>query len=123
MKPVSICYAGTFGLLSLILTSLLKLNVVVHEDGRAALCDFGLSYLKASILQVESPGHINASNNTAQQKIGFTATGFNGTLRYLSPEQLSCDNPRPTFAADIYAFACTCAEVCMVNALPRSSPF
>jgi serine/threonine protein kinase len=41
---------------------------------------------------------------------GFTSSNFGGTLRFMAPEQLS-EEGRST-QTDVYAYACTYAEVC-----------
>lgn len=103
----------SFESLLLILSS--KLNVVVHADGRAALCDFGLSYINTSAERVEPSRKIKVSAGVtkSQTSVRYTTAGYAGTLRYISPEQLSSNSDivKPTFAADVYAFACTLAEV------------
>lgn len=103
----------SFELRLLILLS--KLNVVVHANGRAALCDFGLSYINTSAERVESSKRVVKAFTgiTKSQTVRYTTAGYTGTLRYLSPEQLPSDLDivKPTFAADVYAFACTLAEV------------
>lgn len=124
MKPASICYVKTSGLLSLML-----LNLIIKAQccgSRRRTCSpmrFWAVIPQGQHHTSRIAQNTNALNNTIPQNTGFTATTFNGTLRYLAPEQLSCNNAKPTLAADIYAFACTCAEVChMVNALPCLSP-
>lgn len=88
---------------------------MVHADGRAALCDFGLSYINTSAARVETSKRVKvaASITNLQTSVRYTTAGYAGTLRYLSPEQLSSDLDivKPTFAADVYALACTLAEV------------
>ncbi|KAF9512216.1 hypothetical protein BS47DRAFT_1102295 [Hydnum rufescens UP504] len=64
-------------------------NVLVALNGRAALCDFGLS--------VKLDG----------DPTGFTSSAIGGTLRFMTYEQL---NGNPGFrspSGDTYAYACT----------------
>jgi len=70
-------------------------NVVVGMDGRAALCDFGLS-----VILDGGP-------------TGFTSSTIGGTLRFLAQEQLSLsDNPGSRSPqSDVYAYGCTYAEI------------
>jgi len=70
-------------------------NVVVGMDGRAALCDFGLS-----IILDGGP-------------TGFTSSTIGGTIRFLAQEQLSLsDNPGSRSpSSDVYAYTCTYAEI------------
>ena len=86
----------------------LKANVVVNEFGRAALCDFGLSHLSG----VMQDGEIDDCLPSRPFTTGLTSTVIGGTLRYLAPEQSITDG-RPTTCSDVYAFGCTCAEVCL----------
>jgi len=90
----------------------------VDADGRAALCDFGLSQFRtpASIRTSEDGTHV-ASRPNLKPYTGLTPTKPGGTLRYLAPEQMRCDDG-PTLRTDVYAFACTCAEI-----LTGQSPF
>ncbi|KAF9503926.1 hypothetical protein BS47DRAFT_1309066, partial [Hydnum rufescens UP504] len=72
-------------------------NVLVALNGRAALCDFGLS--------VKLDGG----------PTGFTSSAIGGTLRFMAYEQL---NGNPGFrspSGDIYAYACTYAEIMTGN--------
>lgn len=63
------------------------------EDGRAALCDFGLSMVLDS-----SP-------------TGFTSSVVGGTLRFMAPEQLTDDTGGRSIQSDVYSYACAYAEV------------
>ncbi|KAF9509418.1 hypothetical protein BS47DRAFT_1396928 [Hydnum rufescens UP504] len=76
-------------------------NVVVAMDGRAALCDFGLSVILDS------------------GPTGFTSSIIGGTLRFLAPEQLSDDQGSRSPPSDVYAFGCLYAEI-MTGDLPFS---
>lgn len=67
-------------------------NILVDQNGRAALCDFGLSIVHDGL------------------PTGHTTSNFGGSLRYLAPE-LSEENSTRTTATDIYALGCTLAEV------------
>ena len=82
----------------------------MHEDTRAALCDFGLSKLHAIVDHRLNP-EASTRGHVLPMSTGFTATSFGGTLRYLAPEQLLSDDVGPTVQTDVYAFGCTCAEV------------
>ncbi|KAF9508174.1 hypothetical protein BS47DRAFT_1303155, partial [Hydnum rufescens UP504] len=86
-----------------------KANVLVGTEGHAALCDFGLS----TVLD-NSP-------------TGFTSSAFGGTLRFMAPELLSEAEERRSIQSDVYAYACTYAEVCTHRAVaifsdPHSLP-
>ncbi|KAF9509408.1 hypothetical protein BS47DRAFT_1412576, partial [Hydnum rufescens UP504] len=68
-------------------------NVLIAMDGRAALCDFGLS-----VVLDGGP-------------TGFTSSDVGGTIRFMAQEQLN-DNPGSRSpVSDIYAYACTYAEI------------
>ncbi|KXN81075.1 Serine/threonine-protein kinase HT1, partial [Leucoagaricus sp. SymC.cos] len=69
-------------------------NVVVSDDGRALITDFGLSYIAMTTLMDST------KVNTAL------------TLNWTAPE-LICDetSTRPTKASDIWSFGCLCYEV------------
>ncbi|KAG8955279.1 hypothetical protein FRC03_011225 [Tulasnella sp. 419] len=70
-------------------------NVLVDAQGRASLCDFGMSQF------IDEASRIN----------GFTTTSgqAGGTARFLCPEVLE-DKPKTT-ATDIWAFACLIVQV------------
>jgi serine/threonine protein kinase len=65
-------------------------NILIKDDGEAALADFGLS----RILEVS----------------GFT-TKISGTWRYMALELLGEGAPRVTAESDIWALAMTVVEV------------
>ena len=66
-------------------------NILVRLDGRACLCDFGLSVILDG-----------QSTECTSEEVG-------GTLSFWAPELL--ESGRKTIQADIYAFACACIEV------------
>ncbi|KAG8937203.1 hypothetical protein FRC02_003878 [Tulasnella sp. 418] len=74
-------------------------NILVNEQGKACLCDFGA----ARVLNGVS---------------GLTTSGQNAkaTRRFMSPERLTEEGP-PTIASDVWAFGCVVIEV-MANRLP-----
>ncbi|KIM53495.1 hypothetical protein SCLCIDRAFT_31840 [Scleroderma citrinum Foug A] len=78
------------------------LNVLISEEGRALLTDFGLSCLTNSSFSVSTPGQ------------------FGGTLPWMSPEMLSVavPVPPPTAARDVWAFAMMALEL-----FTREDPF
>jgi serine/threonine protein kinase len=65
--------------------------VLIDGEGRASICDFGLSI----ILDGEPTGH--------------TSSNFGGSLRFLAPELL--EESTRTVETDIYTYACTCIQV------------
>lgn len=69
-----------------------KVNVLIQNDGSAALCDFGLSHIL--------------------EQSGFT-TKAGGTARYLAPEAVTDENrtSKSTTEEDVYSFAMTALEV------------
>jgi len=66
-------------------------NVLIDSEGKASICDFGLS-----IILDGGP-------------TGYTSSNFGGSLRFLAPELL--DDSIRTVQTDIYAYACTCVEI------------
>jgi serine/threonine protein kinase len=75
-----------------------QVNVLISEDRRACLTDFGLATL-------------------AYYTASFTGTSsVRGTLRWMAPELLSAESPdadagRPSVSADVYALAMVIWEV------------
>ncbi|TCD71936.1 hypothetical protein EIP91_000068 [Steccherinum ochraceum] len=72
-------------------------NVLVDDDHCVRLTDFGMAVI------AEATSYQYASNHGG------------GALRWtapelIDPEQLGLKSSRPTFASDIYSFACTCVE-------------
>ncbi|KAJ7607963.1 kinase-like protein, partial [Roridomyces roridus] len=71
------------------------INVLVEESGRALLCDFGLTRLKADI------NSRTRSNNSP---------AVSGSRNWMAPELLTGSLPKPS--TDIYALGMTIYEVC-----------
>ncbi|KAG8923086.1 hypothetical protein FRC02_011421 [Tulasnella sp. 418] len=70
-------------------------NVLVNAEGRASLCDFGLSQFLDEALRIS----------------GYTTTNANtgGTIRFMSPEVLE-DRPK-SVASDIWAMGCLVLQI------------
>ncbi|KAJ6579471.1 kinase-like domain-containing protein, partial [Mycena vulgaris] len=71
-------------------------NVLIDEQSRACLTDFGLSFLSDASAG-NSPGRV-------------------GSLRWMAPELIDpssfgCSEFSPTQASDVYAFGCVCYEL------------
>jgi serine/threonine protein kinase len=79
----------------------LQSNIVVNDEGKASLIDFGLAL--------------------TLQATGFTTPMASGCMRYLAPERVNFANvedkviPRATKGTDLWAFAMTVVEVCISN--------
>ncbi|KAF8335297.1 kinase-like domain-containing protein, partial [Cantharellus anzutake] len=71
--------------------AIIQQNILIASDGRACICDFGLSRI--------------LDNNPT----GFTFTTVGMSLRFSAPELL--DREDKTMEADIYAYGCTCIEI------------
>lgn len=74
-----------------------KANVLIKNNGSAALCDFGLAHIL--------------------EQSGFTATG-GGTSKYLAPEAAADENrlaKSSTTEEDVYSFAMTALEVRLLH--------
>jgi len=71
-------------------------NVLITDDGRAALCDFGLSQV---IEDLAGPTGFTPSNPDV------------GPLRWQAPEFLEGDDEHPTPASDVWSFGCTAFEL------------
>lgn len=87
-------------------------HVLVHQDGHAALCNFGLTGLHSLAEKEHSSDESSALHYAT--RAGFTETEFGGTFRYLAPEQIvdgETEGSGPSLQTDVYAFGCTCAEV------------
>jgi serine/threonine protein kinase len=69
-------------------------NVLVTDEGKAVICDFGLSRLKMDVYRKSK---------------GDTSKVVAGTLRWLSPELLN--SGKLTWESDVYAFAMAIYEV------------
>ncbi|KAL4066210.1 kinase-like domain-containing protein [Scleroderma citrinum] len=73
-------------------------NVLISEDGRALLTDFGLSFLTDSTFSMSTPGRVG------------------GSLPWIPPEML--DGGEASTAGDVWAFAMTALEL-----FTRQDPF
>ncbi|KZT37246.1 kinase-like protein, partial [Sistotremastrum suecicum HHB10207 ss-3] len=69
-------------------------NVFVTDQGRPVLADFGLSRLS----------EVDAVFST--KSAASSATGFQGTARYMARELFNPVPPKPTKATDIWALGC-----------------
>ncbi|KAF8317287.1 kinase-like domain-containing protein, partial [Cantharellus anzutake] len=70
-------------------------NILIASDGRASICDFGLSRV------------------LDDDPTGFTSTVVGMTLRFSAPELL--ENNEKTVDADVYAYGCTCIEILLAT--------
>jgi serine/threonine protein kinase len=70
------------------------MNVLIGDDGRARICDFGL----VRIVSDEATGLMTTTTHT-------------GTPRYLAYELIVSDQPIPTTASDVWAIGCTGLDV------------
>ncbi|KAH6904683.1 kinase-like domain-containing protein [Coprinopsis sp. MPI-PUGE-AT-0042] len=71
-------------------------NVLIADDGRAVLCDFGLSKV---IEELGQPSGLTISNPAA------------GPIRWQAPELMQDDDAEMTLASDVWSFACTAFEI------------
>ncbi len=81
-----------------LLTPAPKANVLVGDDRRAILCDFGLSRI---------------SNELSTDQ---TSSVMGATPRWTAPEVIF--DEKKTVKGDIYSFACTCIQVSLVMISP-----
>ncbi|KAF8869272.1 kinase-like domain-containing protein [Infundibulicybe gibba] len=77
-------------------------NILITDEGRAALSDFGLSQV---IEELVGPTGYTPSNAEV------------GPIRWQSPEFLEDENSRPTLPSDIWSFGCTAYEL-LVDKIP-----
>ena len=77
-------------------------NILINDSGEASLADFGLSRIL--------------------EKSGFTTKTTSGTWRYMALELVTAPQeeyeeviPRVTVATDVWAFAMTVVEVCILT--------
>lgn len=70
------------------------MNVLIDDDGRARICDFGL----VRVLSDDTTGF-------------GTTTTHTGTVRYLAYELVVSEHPVPTVASDVHALGCVGLDV------------
>jgi serine/threonine protein kinase len=71
----------------------LQLNILIDDSGKAVLCDFGLSRIKADVTT----------------RTTFSERNIAGSRNWMAPEQLMGGVPKKP--CDIYAFGMTIYEV------------
>ncbi|KAG8707046.1 hypothetical protein FRC08_000726 [Ceratobasidium sp. 394] len=72
-------------------------NVLINNDGRACICDFGLSRFMKDFMSID--------------------TTFGGTIRWMAPEQLRADTMIVSLPADIFSWGMLSLEL-MTGAIP-----
>jgi serine/threonine protein kinase len=87
-------------------------NILISDDYRAVLSDFGLATTIQEGDADTTAGALVSSSHRA------------GSLRWfapelISPEQFGCQKFMRTRATDVYAFACVCLEVRSFTMLER----
>ena len=80
------------------LTGTPQLNILIDDSGKAVLCDFGLSRIKA-----------DATSRTTRTDVG----GIVGSRNWMAPELLLGGSLKKP--SDIYAFGMTIYEVSLVT--------
>ena len=81
----------------------IKVNILITNDHKACLADFGLASVEDS--QALALSSMSSGRTT-------------GTSRWQAPELLDCQladaerQGRNSLASDVYAFACVCYEAC-----------
>jgi serine/threonine protein kinase len=75
--------------------SILQLNVLIDGGGKAVLCDFGLSRIKADV--------------TSRTVAGSSQSGLMGSRNWMAPELLLGGSLKKP--CDLYAFGMTLYEV------------
>ncbi|KAF8966869.1 kinase-like domain-containing protein, partial [Flammula alnicola] len=79
---------------SIIHADLRAANILIGDDDKALICDFGLS-------QLEGQPSSSPSNSLVIQ----------GTLNYMAPEYLDSEGESIDFPADVYSFAMTAWQI------------
>src|ERR1700733_10021069 len=90
-------------------------NILVGDNGRAAICDFGLS----SILEDDTPGSPTGDSDSGYPRPSSSAggsqhgstvssrgSGIMGTVRYAASELVTEDDAKATGWSDVWGFGC-----------------
>lgn len=72
-------------------------NILISDDGRALLCDFGLAAVEAAVAET-SP-------------VLLPWTTAKGTYRWMAHELVIYDDAQLTRESDVWAFGCVLVEV------------
>ena len=86
----------------------MQVNVLVTDEHRACLADFGLS---------------TASDSQLLNITSLSTKNAGGTLRWTSPEIFVGEQPINTSNSDIYSFACVSYEVLCIRVGPLSTSY
>lgn len=90
-------------------------NILVGDDGRAVICDFGLSVLNTpSFSEVDNAADSDASTTSSSSRTSV-ASG-----RYAASELLKDDDITPTCASDVWGFGCVALRL-IYNETPYST--
>ena len=73
-------------------------NILVDDNGRARLTDFGMALIAEGTAYNYGSLHGGGAIRCSAPEL-------------LDPEEFGFENSRPTFQSDIYAFGCICFEV------------
>ena len=97
-------------------------NILVNQQSRACLADFGLS----TIVGVERRNNVNASMISVTSKASLLSFTGGGTIPWMSPELLypehfGITDCRPTKQSDCYAFAMVIYEVRTCSMVPTGN--
>lgn len=79
----------------MVIDRLFQANVLVSDAGVPRICDFGFSGMLAA----------------HSASLSLHSSMFGGTFRWMEPQLLTSDSPRPRYHSDIWAFGCLFLEV------------
>ena len=92
-------------------------NVLVDNNSRCLIADFGLSEMKSEAFRISGTPAIRGSGHL--YPYFFTnVLRTDGTLRWQSPELMQGQSQQLTAQIDVWAFAITCVEILGMGRLP-----